>query len=371
MTLFQVANWPYPTIHSTMTPCRSITNRTKSEKPTKKRKRRSKDDPQRSKGSDDHDQDVIRGVQDVPLGKTPSSMSPDGNSSVPIKLKIRLGSTSEGKPRNSKNYNRKLKPDDTKRSENKTEPKPITHKTISDESDTEAELDPTDDESHSHPDPKPMTSSGTSSRKKGASREDEEEAKWLEALEAGTLDDDGYLATKGKDVTKMTARQMAKYEAMEKRDKDKEERLKKNAERKHHDHDGKEEEETLNEEAMARRAAKAKRRKELSEKKKEADKKQTVDRLLKKQAAKKNSKLKSVTKESTPKVTYVLNSKGASLSFPEGMAFPLSPAVSPPPPPIVLCGVCKINQKRYSCSKTLVPLCSIDCYKINFSSIPC
>jgi hypothetical protein len=63
-------------------------------------------------------------------------MSPDGNSSVPIKLKIRLGSTSEGKPRNSKNYNRKLKPDDTKRSENKTEPKPITHKTISDESDT-------------------------------------------------------------------------------------------------------------------------------------------------------------------------------------------------------------------------------------------
>jgi hypothetical protein len=63
---------------------------------------------------------------------------------------------------------------------------------------TEAELEPTDDESHSHPDPKPMTSSGTSSRKKGASREDEEEAKWLEALEAGTLDDDGYLATKGK-----------------------------------------------------------------------------------------------------------------------------------------------------------------------------
>jgi uncharacterized lipoprotein YehR (DUF1307 family) len=41
-------------------------------------------------------------------------------------------------------------------------------------------------------------------------------------------------AYEGKDVTKMTARQMAKYEAMEKRDKDKEERLKKNAERKHH-----------------------------------------------------------------------------------------------------------------------------------------
>ena len=55
-----------------------------------------------------------------------------------------------------------------------------------------------------------------------------------------------------------------------------------------------------------------------------------------------------------------------TFSLPIGASFPLSPQKEKEPPVAIQCGVpgCS-NPKRYSCSKTIVPLCSLECYRTN------
>ncbi|PIK56490.1 INO80 complex subunit B [Apostichopus japonicus] len=176
--------------------------------------------------------------------------------------------------------------------------------------------------------------------------EDDEEA-WLEALEAGELNEHGELK-KEKDVNLLTTRQKALLQMKA----DHQEQL--------WELPLPAEPSELTEEMIRKRA------------------KQTIERLLKKQEVK--SKLNKIGKprkktEGSPQVRYINSlNHGFSLSYPEGLEFPLSKSATKTPPPMAIpCGVegCK-NTKKYSCSKTGVPLCSLECYKENqrLSEIP-
>ncbi|KFM59001.1 INO80 complex subunit B, partial [Stegodyphus mimosarum] len=115
----------------------------------------------------------------------------------------------------------------------------------------------------------------------------------------------------------------------------------------------------LSEEMIQKKIMKAKKRKEQAEEKREKDKKQTIERLLKKSDKPRGVK-KTVKKSDVPKVKYIDHEiTGRSLSFPPGFQYPLKPQAAKEPPPVILCGVkgCE-NKKKYSCSKTGVPLCS-------------
>lgn len=93
-----------------------------------------------------------------------------------------------------------------------------------------------------------------------------------------------------------------------------------------------------------------------------------MERLLKKQESKASKVVSKgrLSKRQVPLVTYRLTIEGSSISLPPGENFPLSPAKERSPPKQILCGVnqCK-NLKKYSCSKTGMPLCSLKCYKAN------
>jgi INO80 complex subunit B len=97
-------------------------------------------------------------------------------------------------------------------------------------------------------------------------------------------------------------------------------------------------------------------------------KKKTMERLLKKQESKASKVISKgrLSKRQVPLVTYRLTIEGSSISLPPGEDFPLCCTKEKIPPKQILCGVnqCR-NPKRYSCSKTGVPLCSLQCYKTN------
>ncbi|KAK2177807.1 hypothetical protein NP493_577g00005 [Ridgeia piscesae] len=70
-----------------------------------------------------------------------------------------------------------------------------------------------------------------------------------------------------------------------------------------------------------------------------------------------------------PAVRYINSQHVISISLPPGLSFPMQQQVSlGPPKPAVKCGVpgCDSN-KRYTCAKTGIPLCSLACYKKNLS----
>ena len=126
------------------------------------------------------------------------------------------------------------------------------------------------------------------------------------------------------------------------------------------------------------------KRKELEMEKRELDKKKTVDKLLKKdpKAAK---HIKTATKETSettesaenndeviprkktqPAFTYKLSVDGATISVPEGFEFPIKAKGPVTPPKPVMCVIPGCSKpKIYNCSKTGNPLCSIECYKKN------
>ncbi|CAB4013235.1 INO80 complex subunit B [Paramuricea clavata] len=184
--------------------------------------------------------------------------------------------------------------------------------------------------------------------------EDQEEEDWLDALEAGELDDFGRLKQE-QDTSMMTARQRAmlgheiqgENELMElptARKKDEN-----------------------SEEAVKRRKQRAKKRKQQMEKQIEENKVQTIERLLKKQvkSRKELEKQKRIQKADVPRVTYLNNKNGISISFPVNMEVPFKKRVlESPPSRAVMCAVegCA-NVKRYLCSRTKLPLCSLECYK--------
>ncbi|KAF7386092.1 hypothetical protein HZH68_013224 [Vespula germanica] len=190
-----------------------------------------------------------------------------------------------------------------------------------------------------------------------------EEERWLDAIESGKLEevDDELKKIKPKDPKLMTARQRAMFER------------KTDAE----PNPGVErlmslptgyKEKVMTAEAIQKAALKSLKRKQLADEKREKDKKKTMERLLKKQESKASKIIGKgkPSKRQVPLVTYRMTIGGSSISLPPGEEFPLKPAKVRELPLPILCGVnkCK-NPKRYSCSKTGVPLCSLECYKTN------
>jgi len=263
-------------------------------------------------------------------------------------------------------------------------------------------------------------------RSGGASdNEDEEEEKWLDAVESGNVDShvDSELRSI-KNPKLMTARQRAMKAAAGADDVivdpmtsphiSLERPLKKtNAVV-----------EVDRVEQMRQKAIKAIKRKEIELEKREESKKKTMDRLLKKKESKfsaKNSAAANASNASpagsatptgvtaggasvtslasacdvirkAPTITYKIDREcRPSLFYPEGYDYPISScraaafavsscqtaaesekSTAPPTiialPKTVMCSVCQVKPKKYNCSRTSKPLCSLACYKANLQS---
>ncbi|KAK9398483.1 INO80 complex subunit B [Crotalus adamanteus] len=183
-------------------------------------------------------------------------------------------------------------------------------------------------------------------------REEEEEQRWLDALERGELDDNGELK-KEVDESLLTARQKALlhkqqgqpllelpmgYKAKE-----------------------------LTEEMLVKREERARKRRLQAAKKAEENKNQTIERLTKTSKAKvKTLRERKAKSAAVPTVSYHSAASGITISFPPGTSLPVLPSLPRVVPPPMPCGVIGCpNLKRYSCSRTGIPLCSLDCYKKN------
>ncbi|XP_066960257.1 INO80 complex subunit B [Macrobrachium rosenbergii] len=220
---------------------------------------------------------------------------------------------------------------------------------------------------------KPEKSKSSGSKKSGKKKEgkgdddtDSEEERWLDAIESGKLEEVDDELKRMKNPRLMTARQRA---MLEKRD-------------------GPDDtfpiipaepllslpsgfkEKVVTEEMLAKKAIKTQKRREQAQEKREEDKKKTVDRLLKKQDSKVqkiNNRMK-FNKKEIPMYTYVNNQNMISISVPQSLEFFMNPQSERECPKVKLCGVqgCT-NLKKYSCSKTGIPLCSLECYKTNLA----
>ncbi|XP_034840371.1 INO80 complex subunit B [Maniola hyperantus] len=194
-----------------------------------------------------------------------------------------------------------------------------------------------------------------------------EEERWLDAIKSGKLEevDEELKKIKPKDPKMMTARQRAMYE----RGTDKE--LSPGGEVLLALPSGYKEK-VMTAEAIQKAAIKSQKRKQLADEKREKDKKKTMDRLLKKQESKnlKNSQKGKPVRKQEPMIVYKNSNNEISLSLPLGIPFPLEtkPPLEPPKP--ITCGINGCNNiKKYNCSKTGVPLCSLECYKKNMCLI--
>lgn len=123
----------------------------------------------------------------------------------------------------------------------------------------------------------------------------------------------------------------------------------------------------MTEEMLVKREERARKRRLQAAKKAEENKNQTIERLTKTNKAKvKTLRERRAKQAPCPVVHYCNAADRITVSFPAGMALPLLPTPAPAVPPPALCGVsgCS-NHKRYSCSRTGLPLCSLACYKKN------
>lgn len=120
-------------------------------------------------------------------------------------------------------------------------------------------------------------------------------------------------------------------------------------------------------EMMQKREERARKRRLQAAKKAEENKNQTIERLTKTSKAKIKSMKERKSKQSQcPMIRYSDSVQGMAISFPTGVPAPAPAAPLPPPVALANCGVSGCtNLKKYSCSKTGVPLCSLDCYKRN------
>lgn len=120
-------------------------------------------------------------------------------------------------------------------------------------------------------------------------------------------------------------------------------------------------------EMMQKREERARKRRLQAAKKAEENKNQTIERLTKTSKAKiKSMKERNSKLNQCPMIRYSDSAKGLAISFPTGVTAPAPTAPRPPPAAPVNCGVSGCtNLKKYSCSKTGVPLCSLECYKRN------
>ncbi|XP_042207145.1 INO80 complex subunit B-like [Homarus americanus] len=210
--------------------------------------------------------------------------------------------------------------------------------------------------------------SGKKKDGKGEDDTDSEEERWLDAIESGKLEEVDDELKRMKNPRLMTARQRAMLEKEKKSD-------------------GTDDtfpvipaepllslpsgfkEKVITQEMLAKKAMKTQKRREQAQEKREEDKKKTVDRLLKKQDSKvgKISRLK-FSKKEIPMYSYINNKEMATLSVPVSFPFPMEPQSERKIPVVVLCGApgCS-NPKKYSCSRTGIPLCSLQCYSVNMS----
>ncbi|XP_017293735.1 INO80 complex subunit B [Kryptolebias marmoratus] len=180
----------------------------------------------------------------------------------------------------------------------------------------------------------------------------DEEERWLDALEKGELDDNGELK-KEVDESLLTARQKALLHKQQTQPllelpmgyKEKE----------------------MTAEMMQKREERARKRRLQAAKKAEENKNQTIERLTKTSKAKiKSLKERRSKLSQCPMVRYSDSAQGIAISFPSGVCAPAPAPLRPPPVALVNCGVSGCpNLKKYSCSKTGVPLCSLECYKRN------
>ncbi|KAM7366398.1 hypothetical protein PAMP_015840 [Pampus punctatissimus] len=180
----------------------------------------------------------------------------------------------------------------------------------------------------------------------------DEEERWLDALEKGELDDNGELK-KEVDESMLTARQKALLHKQQIQPllelpmgyKEKE----------------------MTAEMMQKREERARKRRLQAAKKAEENKNQTIERLTKTSKAKiKSMKEKKSKQSQCPMIRYSDSVQGVAISFPAGVPTPFPAPPCPPPLAPASCGVSGCtNLKKYSCSKTRVPLCSLECYKRN------
>lgn len=259
----------------------------------------------------------------------------------------------------------------------------------------EEEDDEMDDSFSSANSPSKTGSSVKNAKKKKTTQDDtsSDEERWLNAIETGKLEevDDELKKIKPKDPKLMTARQRAMYEKHGGDSKDVSPSKSRKSAASTTIVDGvqanvsstgelllalpnfkykEKEKQPLTAEDIERSKEKAQKRKALADEKREKDKKKTMERLLKKQDSKmvKSTKMRPV-KQPLPVISYRNSADKITLSFPLNLEFPQAKLPIEPPKPSY-CGIpgCK-NLKRYSCSKTNIPLCSLGCYKKNVESV--
>lgn len=128
----------------------------------------------------------------------------------------------------------------------------------------------------------------------------------------------------------------------------------------------------LTEEMLVKREERARKRRLQAAKKAEENKNQTIERLTKTSKAKvKTLRERKARGAAVPTVCYRSAANGITVSFPAGATMTLLPSLSPPLPAPTPCGVSGCpNLKRYSCSRTGVPLCSLACYQQNLLLLP-
>lgn len=226
----------------------------------------------------------------------------------------------------------------------------------------------------------PNASANKKRKKRDSGSSDEE--RWLTAIESGKLEDvdDELKKIKPKDPALMTARQRAMYDR------------------------GSEgpnsvstpalmslptgykvcsiwneihrifmvnfQEKVLTAEAIQKAAIKSLKRKQLADEKREKDKKKTMERLLKKQDSKAAKQAKpKVVKSCIPAIIYKQNIEKTVMLFPEGCDYPLQCKKISQIPEKKYCSMGCGNLRKYSCSKTGNPLCSLECYKMLISNL--
>ncbi|XP_043209042.1 INO80 complex subunit B-like isoform X2 [Amphibalanus amphitrite] len=207
---------------------------------------------------------------------------------------------------------------------------------------------------------------GTSGKKKKKGADpDSEEERWLDALEEGNLEQVDDELKKMRNPLLMTARQRA---LLDKRSGD-DSMESFPAEPLLALPSGYREKTEMTAEMVERHKKKTERRREQAKKHREEEKKKTVSRLLNKSESRAGrgaakAKAAAAAAAAVPAIVYRQTVTGSELRLPVGVAAPITAQPPRAPPKPRLCGVAGCsNPRRYSCSVTGVPLCSLECFR--------
>lgn len=208
------------------------------------------------------------------------------------------------------------------------------------------------------------------SKKRKRKKSQDEEERWLDAVESGNLQAVDEELKSIRDPKLMTARQRAMVVrkgsdlSLEEEGHMALEYYKEKAPFDQQEH----------EENLRQKAIKSAKRKEMEMEKRELDKKKTMERLLyKKDSSKNAASTKNSTKNTAgsskvPQITYKSDKNGFSLTFPNKCSTLEMGQKQVAPPIGTKCSVQKCGKdKKYNCSKTGKPICSLQCYKKNIA----